>query len=93
MAEKLSPQDLGLLLAHMGRFPQAHNCPICNERDWNIIGTQAALPYDLITKRAMGPGTGGQVMPVVVVVCQTCGFVRQFAWNAVKAASTGAGGV
>jgi predicted transporter len=79
MAEPLSPADFQLAVEHLQKFPHSAPCPICQTALWNVVGLQASSSYD-----GAGIRLGGMITPTLLVVCATCGYVREFAWLKIK---------
>jgi hypothetical protein len=50
-------------------------CPICTSNSWN-----ATLPYEVrpLGSSALASLGGGPVFPLILLVCNVCGFVHQF---------------
>lgn len=71
----LSGTDLVKLQAHITRYG-GHVCPVCKTQGWEAIGPVSMLPVaeggDVIL--------GGQIVPVVMLVCRTCSYAMQYAW-------------
>lgn len=85
MAIPLAPDQLARFQQHLSRFPAQQGCPICFTSMWNIIGLETGLNvYSQPSTGAMAVAPGGPSMPVVVVVCRTCFFVRHFAWEGIR---------
>jgi hypothetical protein len=92
MAEPLSPEEFQIFLQHMEKFPD-QKCPVCGTTSWGTIGLEAAPPFLASINAVQPAGTGGKVMPVVVIACKTCAYVRSFAWFAiVKLSGPGSNG-
>jgi hypothetical protein len=87
-AEDLTEDELQMLLKHLEQFPGSDVCPVCRASTWEIIGIEAAQPY--VPRRAgvdeahVGFRLDKGVLPVVVLMCDTCGYIRSFAWNLIK---------
>ena len=61
---------------HLERFGQTTKpCPICDNRSWSAGIVTVAAEYT-----ELGPNLGGESIPKVQLICNTCGFVREFAW-------------
>jgi hypothetical protein len=82
----LSRAELALVGAHFRKYP-LKACPICEVMGWDVVGLEAALPWQ--TQDPSRP-EGDIVFPppgvtaTVLVVCRTCGYVQRFAWNAIR---------
>jgi rubredoxin len=78
MATPLSPDEMALFLAHTNRFPNRWFCPMCGTNAWTVAGVEAGVNF-------VGSSLvlGGNALPVVVVVCNTCFYVTNFAWEGI----------
>jgi hypothetical protein len=72
----LSKEEADLLRRHLAKY--TFPCPICGKKTWSIDGPVVLLKYDMNLKTAV-PTSGG--IPLVVLTCLTCWFVREFAWR------------
>jgi hypothetical protein len=78
MATPLSPEEMALFLAHVNRFQGRWICPICTTNNWTVGGVEAGVNF-------VGNGLvlGGNALPVVALVCNTCFYVMHFAWEGI----------
>lgn len=82
IAMPIDPQDLERFKRHIERFTSQAGCSVCGKADWKVSGPFAYLAL----KEAKGEGLSvvlAEGLPVIVAVCATCGFLRQFAWESV----------
>lgn len=50
-------------------------CPVCGTNNWNMCGDLVSPPcWDAEYRRPIE----GRVLPLVVLICSECGFIRQF---------------
>jgi hypothetical protein len=97
MSEFFSDEDWAAFEAHIKKFPKAEVCPICEHTDWSVppveLGNMltakelAALSLPPGASPVLLPGFGGGV-PVIVLICTTCFYVRHFAWRGVRSGAT-----
>jgi hypothetical protein len=82
--EPLSEENIALIRAHLLRHTKDFVCPVCGTKEWTITGLTLMYGYVPATETtpSRAEATG---VPVVLVVCQTCSFVRQFAWMPIAA--------
>jgi hypothetical protein len=73
----LTPQETEKLRKHLKQYG-AIECPVCHHKAWSIEGPVVLLKYDMELKTAV-PTSGG--IPLVVLTCLHCWFVREFAWS------------
>lgn len=69
----IGPEERLVLHAHLRRF-EGHVCPVCSTRSWSTAG---------ISSRTVAPepeDDGPQNIPVVLLYCNNCFYVREFAW-------------
>ncbi len=90
MAEELTADEVQLLIKHLEKFPGADICPVCASKSWQVVGIEAAQGY--FPRRpgqevSVGFRYQKDVLPVVTLMCNTCGYVRSFAWNFVRVVS------
>jgi len=53
-----------------------NQCPVCETNNWSIFEDLVSpLCMDLEYKRAIE----GKLLPIVVLICNDCGYVRQIA--------------
>lgn len=52
-----------------------HNCPVCNHNNWTT-GPQLVTP---MTHADSGIMIGGASLPMALLLCNNCAFVRHFA--------------
>lgn len=71
----LRREDFELVRAHLAKYPRQDPCPICHSRQWTPQGLQAAPGFS-----PWGVVEGGEVTPILLVACTTCGYIRHFAW-------------
>lgn len=89
----ITEEDLQVFRRHMARFPGAHQCPVCGNSGWGVLGISAP---SIFVSGADGRPPGVQLdhfVPMVVASCLTCAFVRQFAWLRIVNADKEARGV
>ena len=68
--------------AHLSRFKN-HRCPVCEGKSWDAGGfvtVQPCDPENPVVDRTKG-------MPLLMIVCHECKFVRTFAWKPIADAS------
>lgn len=80
---KLSDENFQKAAAHIRRFQSQKPCPVCGAESWVIEGPVHFPPYV-----GGGLAVGGGV-PVLLAVCNTCFFIRQFAWLPIERAAGG----
>lgn len=86
MAEELTNEELEILIRHLERFPDSDTCPVCRTMGWEVIGIEAAqgyYPRRRGQEALLGFRYQKDVLPVVTLVCNTCGYARSFAWNVI----------
>jgi hypothetical protein len=86
MAGILSRADAQLLAAHLGRFPKQAACPVCGGTRWQPQGFFGSLPVEEGRVQMVGQV---YMVPTVILICEGCGYIRQFAWNAIKKGPAG----
>jgi hypothetical protein len=84
----LTPPEIEKFKAHLEKFTTQTHCPVCQSNMWNVAGP-SSLPA-LYQSGAMM--LGGEVIPLVHLVCDTCYFVRTFAWQPIRPKPTEGGG-
>ena len=55
-------------------------CPVCSHTQHTFVGEGAILLSPDLDTKALN--IGGEYLPIVVVVCDKCGFVREHAQKA-----------
>jgi hypothetical protein len=75
------PKDSIVLREHLNKFQRQIGCPVCGSGDWGVHGP-VAIP---ILDREDGQlSLGMQAMPIMVLRCKVCSFLRQFAWEPIR---------
>lgn len=71
----LSQAQFNAFLAHIQKHgkPNSGVCPMCGDQGWSVEGPIATLNYG-----PTGFSQGG--IPMLVLTCRTCFYVRHFAW-------------
>lgn len=77
--EERDPRVLAAMRRHLGRF-QKHDCPTCGSKNWNLSAPQTTLGYQAAFAHIPSTVGNGTIIPVVVLICENCFFVRHFAW-------------
>lgn len=77
------------LVAHLAKKGMsALVCPVCKSTQWGVQGVvQESIASAYVPGALPIPDVTRGVMPLVVVACSNCGYVRQFAYNAIKGAA------
>lgn len=75
----ISPADFKRIKEHLAQFPQQSPCPVCAGRRWSVAGLETGAAFS-----EEGISLGGGTVPMVIVVCATCYFVRKFAWIPIR---------
>lgn len=75
----LEPEVIAVMRWHLGRFAR-HTCPVCEGKTWQLTPPQSTLHYRAADGAQPSMLGEGAAIPVVLVICETCFFVRQFAW-------------
>jgi hypothetical protein len=70
----ISKEEADLLRKHLAKYNKL-SCPICGKKTWSIDGPVVAVYYNMDLKAVIT--TDG--IPMVVLTCLECWFVRQFA--------------
>lgn len=85
----LDEEDLQLLRSHYATHAKAEaaQCPICESTTWTADGPIAAP--ELLVSPTGGVMVGERAMPMVILICNTCSFVRHFSWGRIKKGITG----
>jgi hypothetical protein len=72
----ISAEDLEKLKAHLSRFPK-QTCPSCRNTTWAVGGIITGLTVRSADMRTV---MGGPNVPLVLLICRRCFYVRHFAW-------------
>lgn len=75
----ISDEDFFKIAKHLDAKGMA-GCPICGAKRWSIAGPVAPHLYDPATKTIRDDAS----IPLVLVICDDCSFVRTFAWNLIR---------
>ena len=76
----LSPRDFETFIEHLNQF-EPMVCPVCQTSAWQIGYIATSPLFTLEGEAAVFQPTG---IPLVIVTCNTCFYVRQFAWRPVQ---------
>ena len=79
-AMPLSPQDFEIFTDHHLQW-EGMECPVCKTSGWQIGYIATAPLYTLEDGVAVYQPTG---IPLVLLTCNTCFYVRQFAWRPIQ---------
>lgn len=80
MGTRLTDAQAQIVREHMAKFAKSGVCPVCQDNNWVVNGLEAA-PGVVDVGGALAMAHGGSAsMPVVQLVCNTCCYVRSFAW-------------
>jgi hypothetical protein len=83
MSRELSASQVEILRKHLERFPRSAVCPICEGGKWSVTGLEATYSVEIGPSRCvllpLEP-----ITPVLLVVCDGCGFLRHFAWAKIQ---------
>ena len=88
MDRPLTGEEAFALQTHLHRF-KGHTCPVCGTKTWITAGLSSLTYRDdeptvsFRTFNTYRVGPPERTIPVVVLVCGTCFYVRQFAWQAI----------
>lgn len=77
---RLDGHELAAIRAHLGKFKH-HTCPVCGSKEWTVTPPQTTVAYRIEVGPTPATIGEGPSIPVAVVVCGTCFFVRHFAWR------------
>lgn len=82
----MTPEDFEIFKRHLEAQPTAFTaCPVCSSTEWEADGP-VAMPRLVFGKSApSGVLMSNEVVPVAVMFCRNCFFVRNFLWGLVKA--------
>jgi len=79
--DDFQPGELQAIQFHLSKLPE-HKCSQCGHTTWTATPPQTTLSY-----RTARPGVPALVdtddglhIPVILVICERCYFVRTFAW-------------
>lgn len=72
----LSELDLAKLRAHLASVQKHGGCPVCGSTEWSASGPEIAAG----NWEPGGTVTRFRAIPLVVLVCKRCFYVRHFAW-------------
>lgn len=79
----MSDEQADVLLMHLARFKVGpHECPICGANAWQ--------PHMLESVTSIVPDSHGATVskvPLVMLMCSGCWFVRHFAWKPIEDAA------
>ena len=84
----LSQEDKNLMLRHLARFQQQSGCPVCHTATWHMHGP---IAWPILDREDGQLSLGMEAIPVVVLRCATCSFMRPFAWQPIKDKADGNG--
>jgi hypothetical protein len=78
----IDDEDLQRLRAHYAQHAKAGSatCPICGGTSWTADGP-VAVPTYVADFGVMDTNKG---VPMMLLICGTCFFVRHFAWNPIS---------
>ena len=76
----LQDQDFQLLKQHLEQFPTMV-CPVCGDAKWQL---SHIIVTPLYTMEAEGPVYQPTGIPVALASCNTCFYLRQFAWQPIS---------
>ena len=75
----IDPKQLEKFRAHLKECGiTAMACPVCGQKAWRVYPPIATPKY---SEDVFGRAVGSESMPVIPVVCNTCFYVRHFAWE------------
>ncbi len=82
----MSEDDLQKLRAHYVKHAGSGSatCPICGGVSWSAEGPVTPIQYH----PTGGVSLGGPTTPMVLLICNTCYFVRHFAWIPIETGAT-----
>lgn len=80
----MTSEDLAKFTAHLSRFQDFKNCPVCGTNSWSVTGIEAANPTRPTPDGGIAVDLGGRSIPMVVLICRTCFYVMQFAWRPIQ---------
>lgn len=82
---ELSEEERTIVVEYLKKAGPKGNCPSCEHNTWSLVSHIASLPA---TIKVVGKIT---TIPVVVLMCDTCAFVRLH--SAIRMGLTKRGGV
>jgi hypothetical protein len=86
VASKPDPADAELFKAHLQNYLENLVCPICKSTKWEVGGPVAEIGYSKRGYYGAIPDSS-DLFPLAFMICSTCFFVHQFAWNPIEAAA------
>lgn len=77
---------------HLSKFHDAQVCPVCRSNRWSIAGIQALKAWHIVPPAQIGLFHSHldtqmermQSVPVVLMYCMVCAYMRQFAWQPIE---------
>ena len=76
----LNESDIEKLRAHLAKFPDQQNCPVCNSNTWAVGGPWLFTVVSEAHPLKPSPSS----TPVVGLICETCCHIRHFAWMPIR---------
>jgi hypothetical protein len=78
------PVDVELIKAHLKRWEENLPCPICKTDAWEVGGPIGYSVSDQVEPKAGEILRKPLTFPLAIMICSTCGYLRQFAWAKVR---------
>jgi hypothetical protein len=75
-------EDLQRIREHLAEMGGAPTCPVCQTKSWLLTGP-VSLPVAF--HGVLGALGAVDTMPMMLLVCQKCSYVLQFAWGRILA--------
>lgn len=76
----MTDEDLRAALVHLKKFNDQKPCPVCGGENFSLEGPMVLVRHPP-TVAAL---SGKDAIPVLVAVCTSCFFMRQFAWVPIR---------
>lgn len=80
----MAPEDFEFFKAHLSGHAYS-GCPICSSSEWEADGPLAMPRLVFGQNTPNGVLISNEVMPVAVMYCRKCFFVRHFVWGLIQA--------
>jgi hypothetical protein len=85
------PDDAELIKAHLRKYGERLECPVCQTNAWEVGGPIGHLVTDQVLPKAGEIFRPPVMFTLAFMTCNTCGYLRQFSWAVIREAAKKSG--
>lgn len=67
------------IVSFLEKNTKNHNCPNCNQTSWGVVNSEQDFTGMLALPKSGGMSVPPPMIPLAMVSCQHCGYVKSFA--------------